>query len=160
MDPALITPFIASIKNVFSTMLKLDVKIGEPRIKSDPCPSYDVSGIIGISGDVVGSVVFSLPLPVAAATASRFLNSTISVDSPDLSDAIGEIVNMITGSAKSMFGGSRRASISCPSVVVGKNHMIAPNKDMPTVVIPFTTECGELTIEVSIRDAVKAKAAA
>lgn len=160
MDPALITPFIASIRNVFATMLKLEVKIGDPRIKADPSPSFDVSGIIGMSGDVVGSVVVSLPQDVAAATASRFLNTTITADSPDLSDAIGEIVNMITGNAKAMFGGSRRAAISCPSVVVGKNHSIALNKDIPTVVIPCSTDCGEFTIEVSIREAVKAKAAA
>ena len=109
MDPAFITPFIASIRNVFSTMMKLEVKIGDPHIKGDPGTSYDVSGIIGMSGDVVGSVVVSLPQPVAASIASRFLSTEIKVDSPDLSDAIGEIVNMISGNAKSMFGGSRCA---------------------------------------------------
>jgi chemotaxis protein CheX len=160
MDPAFITPFIASIRNVFSTMMKLEVRIGDPRLKSDAGTSYDVSGIIGMSGDVVGSVVVSLPQDVAAKVAGRFLSAEITPDSPDLSDAIGEIINMISGNAKSMFGGGRRATISCPSVVVGKNHVIAIHKDIPTVVIPCVTDCGEFTIEVSIRESVAARAAA
>lgn len=160
MDPAFITPFIASIRNVFATMMMLEVTIGEAHIKADAGASHDVSGIIGMSGDVVGSVVVSLPQPVAAAVASRFLSAEIKPESPDLADAIGEIVNMISGNAKSMFGGGRRATISCPSVVVGKNHTIALSKDVPTVVIPCSTPCGDFTIEISIRGSAAARAAA
>ena len=36
MDPKYISPFITSIKNVFSTMLQLDLEVGEPSIKSTP----------------------------------------------------------------------------------------------------------------------------
>jgi len=160
MDPALITAFIASIRNVFSTMMKLDVTIGDARLKADGGSHYDVSGIIGLSGDVVGSVVVSLPQPVAASVAGRFLGAERAPSNPDVADAIGEIVNMISGSAKGMFCGGRRAAISCPSVVMGKGHVIATSRDVPTVVIPCRTDCGEFSIEVSIREAVAAKSAA
>ena len=59
MDPQFITPFIKSIQNVFSTMMQLQVNVGDPRLKTEPLPAYDVSGIIGMSGDVVGSIVLS-----------------------------------------------------------------------------------------------------
>ena len=61
MDPTYITPFIVSIQNVFSTMLNLPVQVKEPRIKTGSESGADVSSIIGMSGDVVGSVILSFP---------------------------------------------------------------------------------------------------
>ena len=73
MDAAFITPFIASIQNVFSTMMQLKVTIGEPHIKTDANTTYDISGIIGMSGDVVGSVVVSFPAATASSCSRRML---------------------------------------------------------------------------------------
>ena len=55
MDPTHITPFVASVQNVFSTMLQLPVTVGDPAIKADPNQSHDVTAIIGMSGDVVAT---------------------------------------------------------------------------------------------------------
>jgi chemotaxis protein CheX len=158
MDPAYITPFISSIQNVFSTMLQLVVTIGEPRLKSDSSTSYDVSGIIGMSGEVQGSVVLSFPSDTAAAIVSLFTGTQLAPGHPDFADAIGELVNMVSGGAKGQFSG-KKVSISCPSVVVGQHHHIARQKEVPCVVIPCTTDCGELAIEVAIRDTKSAPAA-
>ncbi len=151
MDPAYITPFIASIRNVFSTMMQLPVEIGTPRIKADPVPTYDVSGIIGMSGDVTGSVVLSFPMDTASSLVSLFSGSKLEPNDPDFADAIGELVNMVSGGAKGQFTG-KKVSISCPSVVVGKSHTVGRQKDVPCVEIPCTTDCGELVIEVTIKE--------
>ncbi len=151
MDPNYITPFIRSIRNVFSTMLQLEVGVDAPLIKADSKASFDVTGIIGLSGDVVGSVVLSLPGATAEGVVARFTGMEITADSDDFADAIGELVNMVAGGAKAMFA-DRDVSISCPSVVLGDNHRIASPKDVPCVVIPCRTECGELAIEVMIDD--------
>jgi len=42
MDPQYIKPFIASIQNVFSTMMQLPVTVQAPKIKDNPGTSYDV----------------------------------------------------------------------------------------------------------------------
>ena len=72
MDPQYITPFIKSTKNVFSTMLNMPVTIDEPSIKAGSPATYDVSGIIGMSGDVVGSVVLSFPKETAEKLVTAF----------------------------------------------------------------------------------------
>ncbi len=151
MDPAFITPFIASIQNVFSTMLQLPVRIGDPAIKETPNTTFDVSGIIGMSGEVAGSVVLSFPKASAERIVSLFTGSTLTADNPDFADAIGELTNMISGNAKGMFG-KRKVSISCPSVIIGANHSVARPKDVPCVAIPCDTDCGNLVIEVAIQD--------
>jgi chemotaxis protein CheX len=160
MDPAFITPFISSIQNVFSTMLQLKVDIGDPYIKKDPAQHYDVSGIIGMSGDVVGSVVLSFPLDAARRMVALFAGADMDPANPDFADAVGELVNMVSGNAKGQFGGNRKVQISCPSVVVGKDHTVGRQKDTPCVVIPCRTDCGEVVIEVAIRAAAAGQAAA
>ncbi len=151
MDPAYIKPFIASIHNVFSTMLQLPVSVNEPTLKADSGTSCDVSGIIGMSGDMLGSVVLSFPRETAERVVALFSGQKLDPASPDFADAVGELVNMVSGGAKAMFK-DRRVSISCPSVVVGAGHHVARQTDAPTVCIPCTTDCGDFVIELTIQD--------
>lgn len=159
MDASFIKPFIASIQNVFSTMLQLPVTVKEPSLKTSPSNQADVSGIIGMSGDVTGSVVLSFPRTTAERVVALFTGTTLSAEQPDFADAVGELVNMVSGGAKAMFSG-KKVSISCPSVVVGSGHTVARQSDAPTVVIPCVTDCGELYIEITIQDRAPSTAAA
>ena len=83
MDPTYITPFIVSVQNVFSTMLNLPVQVKEPRIKTGAESGADVSSIIGMSGDVVGSVILSFPTETARRIVSLFSGTEVAADSPD-----------------------------------------------------------------------------
>jgi len=151
MDPKFISAFVKSISNVFSTMLQLPVEVGEPRIKDGDEERFDVSGIIGMSGEVVGSVVLCFPGDAAERIVAIFTGEQMAVDSEDFPDAIGELVNMVAGGAKGMFE-DREVSISCPSVIVGKDHNVSRLKDVPCVLIPCSTDCGEVVIEIAIQD--------
>lgn len=159
MDPAFITPFIASIQNVFSTMMQLPVTIGDPRIKGDPSTTYDVSGIIGMSGDVAGSVVLSFPRQTAIRLVALLSGAEMSIESPDFPDAVGELTNMVSGNAKGMFSGRKKVTISCPSVVIGPGHVVTRPKDVPCIVIPCSTDCGEFVVEICIQERPTAGAA-
>lgn len=159
MDPNYITPFIASVQNVFSTMLNLTVDVGEPHVKVEPTPSFDVSGIIGMSGDVAGSVVLSFPMETAARIVSIFAGQPLTAKDADFPDAVGELVNMISGGAKASFQG-KKASISCPNVVIGAGHTVARLKDVPCIVIPCSTDCGQMVIEISVQERASASAGA
>ncbi|MDX2148423.1 MAG: chemotaxis protein CheX [Planctomycetota bacterium] len=150
MDPSLFKPFIASIQNVFSTMLQLPVTVNPPRVKQSPTASYDVSGIIGMTGDVSGSVVLSFPQQTAERIVALFCGQQVQCGTPDFADAVGELVNMVSGNAKALMAG-RKVSISCPSVVIGPSHTLANQSDVPCIVIPCVTDCGELAIEIAIQ---------
>ena len=152
MDPSFITPFVSSIQNVFSTMLQLPVTVGEPTIKKGSEPTHDVSGIIGMSGEVAGSVVLSFEEEAAIAVVALFCGERLEPSSPDFADAVGELVNMVSGGAKAKFPDEKKVSISVPSVVVGKGHTLARQSDIPCVVIPCSTDCGEVVIEIAIRE--------
>ena len=150
MDPNFIKPFITSIQNVFSTMLQLPVSIKDPTIKTGQQP-FDVSGIIGMSGDVTGSVVLSFPRDCAERVVALFCGQQVAFETADFNDAIGELVNMLSGNAKALFPSGRKVSISCPSVVVGAKHSVARQSDVPCIQIPCVTDCGDFVIEIAIK---------
>jgi len=149
VDPAYITPFVGSISNVFETMLQLPVTVGSPSIKSHGTPSYDVSGIIGMTGDVEGTVVLSFPTATAERAVMLFTGMELKADHEDFADAIGELVNMVSGGAKAQFTG-KSVGISTPSVIVGSEHSVYGRKDMTTIEIPCTCDIGEFNVEVSL----------
>jgi chemotaxis protein CheX len=168
MDPTHIAAFISSTTNVFTTMLQLPVTTGDPAVKRGNSSPHDVSGIIGVSGQVSGSIVLSFPSDVATNIASLLIGSEVAADSEDFADAIGEICNMVSGNAKAIFAKDGGVSISVPSVVIGQNHIVSSQSGSPTIQIPCQTDCGDFIVEITLRasattettDASQASAAA
>lgn len=151
MDASYITPFIDATKNVFMTMMGLTITIGKPQIRDTiPNEAFDVSGIIGMSGDVIGTVMLSFTMESAKNIVAKFTGSEIDVNSEDFGDAIGELVNMISGGAKSKFEG-KNVSISCPSIVIGKDHTIQQPSDSICIHIPCSSESGNFAVEVAFK---------
>ncbi|MBK7405979.1 MAG: chemotaxis protein CheX [Phycisphaerales bacterium] len=150
MDATVIRRFIESTQNVFGTMLRSTVTFGAPVPTSQATSCGDVSGIIGFSGDVAGAAVIRMPMATAAGVVKAFTGEDVSSESDDFADAIGELANMICGGAKSnMESGS--VSISCPQVVLGKDHKVQKPSDAVSITIPCNSPQGTFAIEISIR---------
>lgn len=153
MDVMYVNAFIKAIENVFAMMVQTDVIVNEPVLKVTTEPRHDVSGIIAVSGDVVGIIVLSFPVEVAERVASLFTCAPMTINEPDFADAIGELVNMISGNAKAGFDG-KKCQISCPTVIIGKNHQVFRQRDLPTLELPCSCNCGQFILEVSIKENV------
>lgn len=147
----LIAPFLVSTKTVLSTMANVSATVGPVNLKNDTGVAHDVSAIIGFSGGVVGSMVIGLNKLVALRIVAAFSGSEQPIDSPDFADAIGELANMIAGSAKKDMGVV--ASISVPTVVIGPAHHTMRLSGIPCVVIPCKTPLGDFEVEVNIKAA-------
>jgi chemotaxis protein CheX len=150
MDVSYVNPFISATVNVFKTMLSTEIMPGKPRIKSLPYPTYDISGIIGLSGNAQGSIAISFPKILALKVVSKMLDSEIKVVGPELTDGIGELANIIAGNAKQGLT-QYQLSISLPNVIIGKDHAIASQSGIPTIVVPFVSPLGEFAMEISLR---------
>ena len=150
MNVAYVNPFITSTINTFKTMLNLDVKPGSITVKKEPFPTYDISGIIGLSGDAQGSIAISFPKVMALKIVSTMVGSEIKVVGPELADGIGELANIITGSAKQHLT-QYKLSISLPNVVIGKDHVLVSQRGVPTLIIPISCKPGVFALEVTLR---------
>jgi chemotaxis protein CheX len=86
------------IKQTFIQMLDLDIKFNNPIVKSDLRPSYKISSVVTISGNLTGCFVLSFPKEVARCIASTILGYT-TTSKAEVMDAIQEIANMVSGQA-------------------------------------------------------------
>jgi len=150
MDVTYINAFVCSVKQVFETMVNTDVEVGKPYVKQETTAVADVSGIIGFSGEAAGRVVLSFPIDVACSIASSFAGIDIDQDHPDFTDAVGELANMVAGSAKREFHGCD-ISISLPSVIIGKEHVVSNSKTFPCIIIPCKTNLGPVYVDVGMK---------
>ncbi len=150
MNVDYINPFVTAVFNIFKTMIDLPLQLGKPSLKKDRMSTYEVSGIIGISGEVIGCVVVSFPENVAKNVASALLDDDIKEVDDDCTDAIGEIANMIAGDAKKDFP-KTDTTISVPTVIVGK-HQVAFPSGLPIISIPCHTDKGKFAIDVAVKE--------
>ena len=77
MDPRYIQPFVAAAKRVFDTMIEVPLSLGKPALKKGNEVPYEISGIIGLSGNVSGCVVISLSKTVAFQLVSALLGEAV-----------------------------------------------------------------------------------
>lgn len=151
MDVVFINAFVKAVGNVFMTMLKTEVMVKSPILKTSDEPKYDVSGIISVSGDMIGLVVLNFPQSVAEKIAQQFLGMPTTAGSEDFNDAIGELANMISGNAKASFTG-KRCQIGCPSVIIGKGHKVyVQQPEVKAIELPCTCSFGDFVVEISLQ---------
>ena len=155
MDVRFINPFITATRHVFKTMMKVDTLISKPFIKDGDSRDTEVSALIGLSGDAVGSVVLCFPLTTAVKIASAFAGEPMPADHPDFGDALGEMVNMVAGQAKAQFEGLS-CNISLPKVLSGTDMKVHRSRREVTLVLPCDSNLGKFRVEVTMKSKAQA----
>lgn len=151
MDAALITPFINSTVNVFETMLGCTPQRTDLTITETIQNQHDITGVIGLSGRASGSVVISMEKSVALSAAEAMLAEKCEEVDESVIDVVGELTNMIGGNAKSRLP-EYEMNLALPTVITGKEHAIRFASEVSPVLISFTSEWGEFTIEVALKE--------
>lgn len=155
MNVKYINPFIQSTQVVFKEFVGVDVRPRKPFVYN-PAASmihYDISGIIGLAGEVLGLVIISFPKLVALKAVSRVINTEIKIFDDIVIDTIGELINIIAGNSKKGME-EIRIVISLPSIVRGYDHQLGWISGVPVICIPFDSESGEFYIFVSLKDLI------
>jgi chemotaxis protein CheX len=147
-----INAFILATRDTFSKMLALQVEAGKPFLLTEQMNIKDISGMIGLSGTIKGAVVIGFTEQSALRTVNKFLGENFTDLCPDVSDAVGELVNIIAGYVKK-FIQNEKFGISLPSTARGPKHMVYMPKYAPTVVIPFECpEIGSFVLEAALAE--------
>ena len=148
MDVSFINPFIKSTMATYSSMLFDTVVSGKPFLKKEPFQTYDISATIGLSGNAQGIIALAYSKECAVKTASAMIGASIEYGSADLTDAMGEIVNIIAGFAKKDLA-EYKLDISLPSVITGDHFICTPSRTLG-LVVPFTSKYGAFAMEVAL----------
>lgn len=141
-----INPVIASTMSVFEMMLDCSSQRSGVHLKDDPAQSYDVNAVIGFTGTEVGAVVLGLPRKTALGVMSQMVGIEASEIDSEVLDAIGELVNMIAGGAKSTLD-HLQLSIGTPTFVPsGGRDVPFPQEETPICVL-FDSQIGPFGVE-------------
>ena len=146
-----INPFLTATVSVFNKMLRCPLTRGQPFLKGGAQPQYDISGIIGLSGTAKGTVVLSLCREAALMAAEAMLGERPQAIDADVRDAVGELTNMIAGSAKAQLD-HLALSVSLPSVITGKGHCVEFPRHVTPICIPFDCTWGAIAVEIGLVD--------
>jgi chemotaxis protein CheX len=136
-----IQPFIEGSEEVFRDLCKTEIKAGRAFFvsKDEFETIWDISGIIGLSGEAHGAVAISLKEDTAFRLTSILTGKEYSTLDREVTDMLGEIVNIIAGNVKNVFEKKHRMKISMPSIIKGKAHSIVwPSEKARIICIPFT----------------------
>lgn len=154
-----LNPFIASIIDVFDTMVHVAIVRQTPFIGKNTLPENEVSGIIGLTGKAKGAAVISLGRETAIRCTERLLGRRPPTVNADVRDAVGEMANIVAGGAKAQMQ-QLKLSVSLPSIIIGRNHLTNFPSNITPVCVPFQCELGPVSLQVGLREETDEDAAA
>jgi len=136
-------------KEVFSTMLGLEIEIGEPFAeKNFPPESQKVVALIGLAGQWIGTGVIGCSPEFACRIASIMLMAEYEVVNEDVLDAMAEMANMIFGNVKTELeeelGG---LGLSIPTVIFGRNFATRSVGQQAWTVFPVKAGSDEMELK-------------
>jgi chemotaxis protein CheX len=153
-----ITNFLGEcVKEVFTTMLKAEVKPGEPISTLTQPDGFICSA--GFSGMVEGAVAISLSNPGACKIVSKMSGKETAQVSPEVTDGIGKVLNNIAQGLK-----TRMAKLSCDlevgvvTTTRGKDLKLAASADKMEVPLSFSLEDFEFGVSVLYKVMAEGKA--
>lgn len=153
MNVAYINPFIESTLRSLDMMAGIKAEKIGLELKDDHITAYEISTIIGLTGETSGSIIISMPTTLACRIASNMLMEEIQSINQNVEDAIGEIGNIVVGDARrTLMQDGHSLNISIPTVVIGAGHRISRPGNVPCIAIPFRTEFGDFEVNVGIRE--------
>ena len=143
-----INPVIAGLEEVFRTMLNCPIERTGLGLMENSHALYPVSGIIGVSGKGVGTVILSMQRSVAIKAAETMLmaEGLTQVDN-DVLDVVGELTNMVCGNAKAKLE-QFHLNISLPNVLCGEGCWLHFPQNSHPISIPFSCQWGLLALQI------------
>lgn len=140
---------IGATTDVFSTMLMMDLVVGDPVDGAGGEVESNITAMLGLGGDIRGMLAVHCPAAVAMAITSGFLGMDVDELNEDVKDAIGEIANMVAGNLKIAFAGyDLKIELAIPTSIIGKSYRVGGMMGARRVAVPFTLEQGTFLVEL------------
>ena len=150
----LIAPFITAANKTFQTMLKEKITRKSVAVKKSFMMAGDISAMIGMSGALIGTCSLCFPGPLAVRLIEKMIGEKVEhgINDVVVHDGVGELVNMITGDAKTALSETRyKFEITLPTIITGQGFEVYHRSGTRCVSIVFTTsDDTEFTIDIAV----------
>jgi len=133
-----VEPFVEVTVATFKDFVGVEASPRHPHyLEADKEFDWDISSVIGFSGAVRGAVIISMRSELAMKLTDTMVGPPHTEIDADVTDVIGEIVNIIAGNIKPKVPKGDKIVISIPTVIKGNNiSFVWPNKQTRILCIP------------------------
>jgi chemotaxis protein CheX len=151
MDIKYINPFMDSLIKVLTSFGINDIKRGNISRKETMNTAMDVTSIIGIVGGFRGNVAYSFSSGTAKQLASAMMMGMPVAELDSMSrSAVGELTNMITGTAAAIFSANgEEIKLTPPSLIFGDDIFFIISM-VQTISIDMLTPAGVIEINIGL----------
>lgn len=150
MKAEYINPFFKATTDVFRIMLNLETQRGQARVIEEMTPISEANVIIGVTGDLRGSLLYSFPKTMALEMVKIMSGMEMTKLDAFVTSALSEVANIISGNAVTLLSQNNLScDIAPPQVIVGSNDSFAMTTEK-AIVLPLETNVGTLSISVSL----------
>lgn len=161
-DIEFIKPFISATETVLKIQAGTELKAEKPYAKKPEHQSeFSIAGVLNINSTAFhGSISLCFTTPVFLKIYENMVGEKIETVTPDSEDAVGELLNIIFGQAKTILIDQKGYSLekAIPTVLVGEKLRIRHKTLGITMVLPFVSPWGPVHVEISLEDRIQAAA--
>jgi chemotaxis protein CheX len=133
-------------------MCRVEIERKKIFVKGDYKMLGDISGVMRLSGIASGIVVISMSAELACLLVAKMLGEEPARElTAGVQDAVGEIINMISGQAKASLVKTRyHFTISIPQVIVDPGHEMEHQAGVPNIVVFFEGEGHGFALQICL----------
>jgi len=140
----------SAAQEVFALMLACSLDVPPEAL---PEEAFDMISMVGLAGELSGTLTLRCSEKAAAHMASRMLGITVQTADAEICDAVGEICNMIAGNFKHQISSMEDFIVlSVPTVIRGANCYADSAAGVPTLRTTLLFEGELLTVSLEIRE--------
>ncbi len=136
-----------SAREVFELMLGCKLSMQTANEKTN----LNVTSMVGLAGQLCGVLSVRCDSKSAALMASKMLGVDVDKVGPEVSDALGEVCNMVAGNFKNKIAGlAEGCMLSPPTVITGNDYDMHSMSDSPTLEVRMLFESLPIVISLQI----------
>jgi len=148
----LINPIIESVSTVFEEVFDINPTRKDVKFETILTGLYDVSSELAISGPVFNGTLFLCMKEEMLHSMVQKATGSASGPIENSMDFAGEILNIIAGHTKKRIPMEASFQIGSPSVIFGKEHVVATISQYKVIRILFDCEMGSFDINIFLDD--------
>ncbi|MBI1853909.1 MAG: chemotaxis protein CheX [Planctomycetes bacterium] len=137
MQAELVKFLVEATGEVFRTMISMDLKpaahVDEAVVRRD----YAVTAMVGFGGQFTGLLTVSCSERMACRITEAMIGVPVPELGPDVTDALGEVSNMVGGNIVVKMAGRGNIDLSLPTVIVGRDYRYFVATREPIIRIHF-----------------------
>ena len=148
-----INPFLMAATNIIKDICQIDMQVGKPYVKQTAFADDSVIIMIGITGEMRGSVIIALTYNKALEIASKMMMGMPVTELDEMATStISELGNLIMGNAATILS-TKGVGIDITPPTLCRGNLTITQSYTKNICIPLSGDDITIELDVAVKDA-------